>query len=93
MAPTGQFVWDRKTSVSAGIGVRNRRMASLSSAGSRVNVGRLDPSMLASGKTVANDRKRFPVASVLKNGRASAPPDSSSWAAMEEMFRASGGSL
>ena len=90
---TGQLVVVRKTSVSAGIGVRNRRIASLL-AGMRVMVGRFAPLTATSGNTEVNVWKGWlPGFGATKNGRASAAPDNSYCAAIEETLSLNGASL
>src|SRR5262249_1877569 len=92
MVEIGQLVCVRKATVSMGMGVRNCRITSELSAGSSVKVGRVDVFTWAAGRIRLNARMMV-VDSVAKDGRASSPPESSYWVAMEETFRASGGSL
>src|SRR5207249_9470268 len=90
MAETGQPVSVRRVSVSALMGVRNWRTASLPSAGSSVTVGRLDPASMRSGRIEVKVRKITLLLlglGAMKNGRASPEADSSYWAAMELTFR------
>ena len=95
-ADTGQLVWNRKTRVSAEIGVRNRWTASPVSPGTSVMVGRFAPLTLTSGRILVNVRKTMLLLlgfGAMKNGLASAPPSSSYCAAIDETFRSRGISL
>ena len=93
---TGQPAWVRKTSVSVEIGVRNCRIAALSSPGTSESVGRSAPLAATSGRMAVKVRKMTLLLlgfGAMKKGRASADADSSYWAAIDVTFREEGVSL
>src|SRR5262249_30792879 len=96
MVDGGQLVSARNASVSAGMGVRNSRICSDSLPGMSVMVGRFAPSTRRSGRIDVNVLKITLLLLGLgarKNGRASAVPDNSYCAAMDETLRDRGNSL